>query len=1063
MYGFLLQVLMIQFLGSAEAKSQASESMKDVDVTVSIEDSTVVDVLKKVNAIITPAGAAQLLTVSGKVTSADVNEGGLPGVNVLVKGSNHGTVTDANGAYTIDVPSPESILVFSSIGYKTEEAVVGGRAVIDVVLAPDVTSLQEVVVVSYGEQIKRDVTGSVVQLDASEMEDMPVAQFAQQLQGKVAGVQINQYSGQPGGGIGFRIRGAASLFAGNQPLFVVDGMPITGSIDNINPAEIETFTVLKDASSTALYGSRAANGVILITTKHAKPGDSKVEFSGYFGIQKIPQNKVPRMMTAREFAEFQNEYYEDRVKYEGYTGTLDPVYQNPERYGKGTDWFDVITRTAPIQRYNFTISNANQKSSSTVTAGYFNQEGVVINTSTQLFSLRYNQDFKFSKDKLKIGFNIAPSYRIDHNNRMETDGLGGQALVERAFEASPLIAPVNEDGTMPLYVNSPGMVSIINPYARLVKTKDDYKTTRVLGNAYLQYDILEGLSIRGNVGVDKGAETHNQFEPSTIVSDGRANALSTSVDNYSWTAETYLRYARTFSGDHSVEATAGYSVQRYDSESNSVSGIDFPTDDVEWINAATNIDAGSSSTTHYAMLSEFARLNYNYKGKYLLSGAIRRDGSSRFGANKKYGYFPSVSAGWVISDEQFMSRFAGRVDLLKLRVSYGITGNNDIGNYTFIPNTSDYNYVLNGAITSGVSISSLGNADLAWERNKQLDIGLDVSVLDNRVSLTYDYYHRISDGLIMDRPVPQASGFTTIKSNVGVFEFWGHELSISTINLTGNLKWNSSFNMSIDRSLIKSLVSPGYIRRNNTTSSDYYRLQEGHSLGEFYGFIFEGLYKDQEDLDNSPQLQKSGVTSDVGTIKMRDVSGPDGVPDGFVTDDDRTFIGDPTPDFTFGFTNEFRYKKFDLNITLAGSVGGDILNPTKWAYLSNLDGARMLLAETKDRWRSPENPGSGIYPRTKSGTTALGRQVNTQWIENGSHLTAKNISLGYTLKFNGNPSLERLRIYASVQQAFIITGYTGMNPEISKGGMDPTDAIGVDENAYPVPRTFSLGINATFK
>lgn len=984
----------------------------------------------------------------------------MEGVSVELRNDSAGikrsTVTNKSGVFTFENPGAKGPYIFtiSHIGFVTqsvrkpnldpqkEEAIY--------IILKEASSSLDLVVVTYGKQRRQDVTGSQVQLDASEGKDMPVGQFAQQLQGKVAGVQVGQNNGQPGRGMEFRIRGAASFSSGNQPLFVVDGIPVTGSINNINPSEIETFTILKDAAASALYGSRAANGVVLITTKHARPGDAKVEFNGNFGIQAIPMKGRPRMMTAREFAEFQNEYYQDKLKYEG-SATLAPEYQNPERYGEGTNWFDALTRNAPIHNYDLVVSSATERSSSTVIAGYQNQEGVIINTGTKLFSLRLNQDFTLSNNKLKIGFGIAPSYRIDHNNRLTTEGVNG--LMEKIVESSPLIAPIDENSNMPLYVNSPGMVANVNPYAQFMKTKDDYKTTRILGNAYINYEFIKGLTLKTNIALDKGAETRNRFSPASISTTSVATGLSSSVDNYSWTAEATLNYAKTFFREHRIEALAGYSVQQFEQESNSVSGSGFPSDEVEWISTATAITAGSSNTTDYSLLSAIGRLNYSFKGTYLLSGAIRRDGSSRFGALRKYGNFPSISAGWIISNERFM-RSAGFIDFLKLRASYGITGNNDIGNYPSISKTASHNYVLNGVLVPGSTISTLGNTELAWERNKQFDIGLDLTVLRGRLSFTYDYYHKLSDGLIQDRPIPRASGFTTITSNVGELEFHGHEFGLNAVIFKGPFTWNAQFNISFDRNKIKSLVSPGFIRRNNTITSDYWRNQVGHSLGEFYGFVFEGLYKDQHDLDNSA---KYGTSSDVGTIKMKDV-----VPDGVINDFDRTFIGNPNPDFLFGSSHFLSYKRFDLSVAIAGSYGGQIINPSKWAYLTNLDGARMLLAAVKDRWRSPENPGSGVYPRTKTGTTALGRSVNSQWLEDGSYLSVKNITLGYNISVKNSPLLKNLRVYGTVQHAFILTRYTGINPEISLDGLNGTSP-GIDENAYPVPRVFAIGVSASFK
>ena len=1003
--------------------------------------------------------------VSGKITGKVTDENGdpLPGASIRAQGTTYGTAADANGNYALTIPEGTYTIVAYFVGSKNTEfkdVVVSDSKEFVLNITIKGGSMLKEVTVSYGKQRAAEITGSITPINAAPLQSMPVGQFAQQLQGKAAGVQISETSGQPGRGMAFRIRGAASLAADYQPLFVIDGLPITGSINNINPDEIESFTILKDASASSLYGSRAANGVILITTKHAKKGESNITFNSNYGVQKIPMNKVPKMMNATQFAEFMKERWEDKVTYEN----LDPVktpldapYVNPAANGVGTDWFHLLTRSAPIQSYDLTVQTAREKSSSSVMVGYQSQDGVVINTGTKLFSLRINQDLTLSNNKLKIGFNLAPSYRLDHNNRLTTDGVGG--IFERIFEASPLISPYLPDGSYSPSVASPGMVSYLNPLAILQKTKDDYITTRILANGYLNYELLTGLNLKTNLGVDKGAETRNQFAPS-VTTNAPATGLASSVDNYSWTAEANLQYEKTIANDHHIEALVGYSAQRYNSVSSSVSGTGFPSDDIPYLSAATSISAGSSTATQYSLLSTIARLNYNYKGKYLLQGAVRSDGSSRFGEDRKYGFFPSVSAGWIISNENFMEQFKN-IGLLKIRASYGITGNNNIGNFTAIPVLGSYNYILNGTVVSGETIATLGNSELAWERNKQFDVGFDLSMFNNRVSFTYDYYNKVSDGLIQARPIPRASGFTTINYNVGNFAFWGHEFTLNTTNLTGALKWNSNLNISIDRNIIKNLVSPGYLRRNNTVTSDYYRNQVGHPLGAFYGFVYEGLYKDAADLANSA---KYGAASDVGTIKVKDISGPNGVPDGVIDDvNDRTFIGDPTPDFTYGFTNYFSYKNFDLSISMSGQVGGQVLNAAKWAYQTNMDGSRVPLAAALDHWRSPEDPGSGMYPRTKTGTTALGREVNTQWIENGSYLTVKNITLGYTFKMKERSTFKSLRLYTSVQQAFIITGYSGMNPEVGLSGLDATSGLGVDEQGYPVPRTFSIGISTTLK
>ena len=988
---------------------------------------------------------ARRITVSGQVKDATGEP--IIGANVIENGAHTGTITDADGRFSLAVTSDATIKV-SFIGYATREVKVKGQTNLDITLDEDSKMLDEVVIVSYGSQLKREVTGSVSQLNTKGLSDMPVLQFSQEMQGKIAGVQVNQYSGRVGSGMAFRIRGAASLSSGNSPLIVVDGIPLTGDANNINPAEIESLSVLKDASASALYGSRAANGVILITTRKAKAGDARLEFAANYGVQTVPQRGRPDMMNAREWAEFQNEYYEDRVKYEGYTGELDPLYENPERYGEGTDWFDVMTRSAAIQKYDLSLFKGGDNYSTSAMIGYSMQDGVVENTGVKMISARLNQMFKL-KDFAEIGINVAPSYKLDHNSLMAFDGVNN--IFNKALQASPLVAPVDENGNMPLYVNTSPMLNNINPYKIIMETVDDYATARLLANGYLSITPMKGLTLKTSLATDMTWERRKYFRPASITADNVATGTSSYYNDYTWISETNLTYANTFKEAHKLEVLLGFSAQKYTKESNSLSGSNFSSDDIPYLSNATSITSGTSNITEYALLSLLGRINYNYRGKYLISAAIRRDGSSRFGASKRYGYFPSISGGWVVSEEKFMQSVP-HLDMLKLRASYGITGNDNIGNYTHIANIGEYNYVFGGALVSGASGSNIANTDLAWERTAQFDFGVDITMFNNRFSLSYDYYKKATDNMIQDRPIPEASGFASITSNVGKIHFWGHEISLGYNNRFGKFSWQSNFNISFDRNKIVELVEPGYITRNTSEYSDYYRNQEGYPLSQFFGYIKLGLYKDEDDLANSPKSS----TSQVGTIKFKDVN-----EDGVINVQDRTFIGDPNPDFLFGFTNNFEYAGFDLGITMTGSYGGKIISSLKHQYLGNLDGAFNLLAAAKDRWRSPENPGSGEYPRTMTGTTAEHRKVNTSWIESNSHLSVKNITLGYQVPLPKNKYCSNLRVYASIQNVFFISQYSGANPEVSLNGLNGT-GIGVDENSYPIPRVYSLGLNVTF-
>ena len=586
-------------------------------------------------------------TIKGVISD---ESGKLPSASVKINGTKYGAQSDANGNYSISVAPGNYTVTVSYVGLSSTEKTVSVRAGSEVIANFVLTGSKALdeVVVSYGTQRRREISGAVATIDAKPLQDMPVTQFGQQLQGKVAGVNVTQTSGQPGRGVSFRIRGAASMTTDYQPLFVIDGMPITGSINNINPDEIESYTILKDASATALYGSRAANGVILITTKRGKMGENRIEFNSNYGLQKINENRIPKMMNATQFARFMQQRFEDRVKYENFNPASIPAeYQGDvSRYGEGTNWFDLLTKTAPVQSYSLNAFSGRENSSSAIMLNYQEQEGVVINTGTRLFSLRLNQDISLANNKLKLGVNLAPSYRMDHNNRLSSDGNSG--YYQRIFESSPLVSPYQADGSYSIGAFSNGMVAYVNPLALIRESQDDYTTTRILGNAFANYQVLPALTLKANLGIDKGEEMRSQYSPQVAVNTVAtlpvlSTALSSAVDNFSYTGELFMNYNKTFATNHHLDALIGYAVQKFEQKSNSVSGNNFPSDDIYYLSAAGAITAGSSNMTQYSMLSEIGRLTYNYKGKYFLQASARRDGSSRFGADRKFGWFPAVS------------------------------------------------------------------------------------------------------------------------------------------------------------------------------------------------------------------------------------------------------------------------------------------------------------------------------------------------------------------------------------------------------------------------------------
>ena len=1013
------------------------------------------------------------ITISGKVT--DEKGDLLAGVSVIVKGTTQGTTTDGTGSFRIAVPDTRATLVFSFVGYAKKEVVVGSQTSLAVALTPDDQTLNEVVVVGYGSQLKKEVTGAVQTISSQEIKDLPVSQIGQKLQGRLAGVQINQATGKPGQGISIRIRGQVSVSAGSDPLYVIDGFPITGNIAQLNPDEIEDLSILKDAASTSLYGSRAANGVVLITTKKGKPGQTNISFTAYTGLQKVPVKGRVKMLNAVQFAQFKKEFYEDQLL------PVPDIFQNPSQYeGKNNDWYDALLRVAPLQSYNLSISHNTEKSNTSLVAGIFNQDGVVLNNKYKRYSLRMNSNYNLS-NKVAVGFNVAPSYVFDNTPR--TDGDRGTGILFNALHTWPIMPIYDANGELTKYNTLPSSTGNIFNYPNWVRAANELvnetKNTNLLGNAYIQFRPITGLTLKSTMNIEYTNTKFFFFNPSTATSAINVPIPTTAVsirqglESMSWLNENLATYAKSFN-DHNFELLAGFTNQKFRSEFTQVQANTYADDRLPTIQGALNIDRTNSQNgaNQWTLTSYLSRLTYNYKGKYLLTAAVRADGSSRFGLNNRWGTFPSASVGWIVSDENFL-KTVPQVSFAKLRASYGVIGNNNIGNYTqyaLVNNTT--NAVFGSTVATGAVVTSLANPNLGWETTKQFDMGLDLGLFNDRIQFIYDFYTKRTTNLLYAVQVPQESGFTNFNDNIGEIKFWGHEFSLTTKNTMGKLKWTTNANISFNRNQVVSLA-PGIDRVYGT----FHITQVGQPFGQFYGLVKQGYYTSAEDLKNSPIIPGRSA---IGTIKMKDVNG-----DGVITyggdADDRTIIGSPFPKFTYGITNDLKYGNFDFSITGSGSYGNQLWVRHLYST-ANLDGVFNMVEGGKGRFRVQNTivngaavatnvitQGAGQFGATNNGGnyTGIERDWNsTQFLADASFFTIKNITLGYNIGAV-NKLFKSARVYASCQQVYIFTKYWGgPNPETSGNGAGNGDggnlSQGVDFSNYPVPRTYTAGVTLNF-
>ncbi|MEI3800899.1 MULTISPECIES: SusC/RagA family TonB-linked outer membrane protein [unclassified Chitinophaga] len=1009
---------------------------------------------------------AQKNNVGGQVTDAGTGSP-LPSVTVGVKGTSQGAFTDANGRYTISA-APSDSLVFSIIGYASKTYHVGTRTRISAQLEPSNKVLNQVVVVGYGTQQKKDVTGSVGIVTMRNIKDMPVAGPDQALAGQIAGIQVSTSNGIPGGGPQVQVRGIGAVGAGSQPLYVVDGYPLASSSDQvsdpmnaINPQDIESMAVLKDASATAIYGSRGANGVVLITTKRGSSGIPRVQLSANYGVQTIPDKGRPNLMNGQEFAQFRKEAIEDNIRFTEHREPTDAdipeVYRRPELIGKGTDWFDAITRTAPMQDINLSVSGGTDKIRTYVSAGYYNQDGVIINSGYRRFTVRANVDANLS-DRFKVGFNVAPSYTTRKGN---TNGEGREGVFGIASPIEPIY---KADGSYNEYIQSPGTFGLPNPVMMLNEVTNKSKSTRILFNTYGEYEIIKNLKFKSTFNVDYQEGSAEYFRPSTI---GNTNAAPPSIPsggyitgNYlNWLNENTLTYQYNSNSGHAITGLLGYSVQSQKEQNVGINAANFPDDDIKTINGAATLTNNPNVTdkTEWALLSYLARVNYAYKDKYLVTATVRSDGSSRFGPNNRWGTFPSVALGWRVSQEDFMKSSRIFSDL-KVRASYGFSGNFNIGNYTYMSSIGTSDYVLGGALNGGRVMNTLGNPNLGWERMRELNIGVDVGLLKDRIYLTIDAYKRNTQDLLLNVEVPQSSGFTTVTENSGDMENKGLEIGISSRNMeTKSFTWTTNFNIAFNRNKVLALgkdnapIYSGNSSEGNPTNVSIV----GQPLAMLYGYVFDGIYQNQAEVDKGPAFP--GAIP--GNIRFKDING-----NGVINPrEDFAIIGNPYPDFNWGLTNILNYKKFDLRVLVVGSMGADRLHATN-DYNGNIDGVFNVRKDVANRWRSESNPGNGKVPTTNGSGRGrvMYRDVSSLTVEKNNYAWVKNITLGYSLPKMG--FVESARVYVSVQNAILFTNYSG-NPEVTnymgKGGSGAL-VPGIDYSSYPVPRIYSLGANLSF-
>lgn len=993
-----------------------------------------------------------------KGTIVDSNGQPLPSANVSEKGSKNGITTDFDGKFSITVQSENAILVISYIGFDTQEVALKGQTSIKVVLKETASGLNEVVVVGYGTQKKHDITGSISSINKNAIKDLVLTSTEQALKGQAAGVQMTQSSSAPGGGASVRIRGGNSISAGNEPLYVIDGFPIyndssnsTGVLGNgqptnvlasINPSDIESMEILKDASATAIYGARGANGVIIITTKRGKSGQSSVSFETYYGFQQL--SKKIDLVNAYDYARNANV---DNVQRARPIIFPNPEIYNPAVYGQGTDWQDEAFTVAPTQNYQLGFTGGNDQTKYAISGNYFTQDGILRGSDFTRGSVRVNLDQNLSS-KFKLGLSFTASRTANNQAKTDTDLDANNVGAVTSILYAPPTAPVyGADGNYNRFIGPDGSF-YGNPVASLLEIKNLSRTDRVMGNVFLDYKITKDLLFKISFGGDQINVKDDYYMPAFIQNTGQNAKARIGVNqSFSWLNENTLTYTKTFAEKHSFTALAGFTRQKFTSENVTTGADKFVNDVLEDGSLGTGaiVVPPTSNINEWALESYIARINYGYNNRYLITLTGRADGSSRFGESNKFSFFPSGSLAWRVSEEDFMKSTQNIISNLKFRVSYGQTGNTEIPTYRSLAALGGTaNYPIGGVITSGVASTRVANPNLKWETTSQFDGGIDLSLFANRINIVADYYDKRTKDLLLDVQIPGTSGYQTSLQNVGSVRNHGIELALNTVNFDGDFKWKTSFNITFNKNEVTDLGGDYERPAGGGSASKAIAntgiLRVGEPVGLFYGYVTDGLFQTPAEVTAGIASGQAGVQ--LGDRRYKDVNG-----DGKLDANDRTILGYAQPDFFYGMTNTFSYKNFDLNVLINGVQGNDVLN-------LNVNAETDINAPgSNNRWTAT-NTNTDV-PRTTKETRLTNKQV-----EDGSYLRIQNISFGYEMPkvVFKNTFVQSIRLYVSLQNYFTFTNYKGYNPDVNSFGQDNL-SIGVDRGGYPAAKTFLMGLN----